>query len=265
MTGPKRVTEKQLAANRANALRSTGPQTAQGRAAVRYNALTHGVLAQAVIPEALEPYESRAAFEALLATLREEFAPGNSIEELLVEQIAAAYWRLSRLYRAEAGAIAQAHDDAETSRQRGDDILKVLALSPVTALDPLTARRREIENRLNNKRQLRSAMVSADPSLADLSDDEIRQAAERELDALTQQIEQRDRQQEQHCRAVESAINSLPPIDDAIKFARYETALQNQLDRALSRLERLQRLRGGEAVAPPVQVEVSVNETPDAL
>jgi chromosome segregation ATPase len=107
--------------------------------------------------------------------------------------------------------------------------------------------------------------VSDDPSLADLSDDEIRQAAERELDALTQQIEQRDRQQEEHRRAVDSAINSLPPIDDAIKFARYETALQNQLDRALSRLERLQRFRGGEAVALPVQVEVSVTEAPDAL
>jgi hypothetical protein len=73
MTGPKRVTEKQLIANRANALRSTGPQSAQGRAAVRYNALKHGILAQAVIPEALEPYESRAArCPVTMARLRNE-------------------------------------------------------------------------------------------------------------------------------------------------------------------------------------------------
>jgi len=52
------VSDKQLAANRANAQRSTGPRTPEGKAIARYNALTHGILARAVIPEALTPYES---------------------------------------------------------------------------------------------------------------------------------------------------------------------------------------------------------------
>ena len=88
MTGPKRVTEKQLAANRANALRSTGPRTPEGKMRSRWNALTHGPLAKAVVPPSLEPYESRQEFDALLAVLGDEFSPGSTIEEMLVECIA---------------------------------------------------------------------------------------------------------------------------------------------------------------------------------
>ena len=42
MAGPKRMSDRQLAANRANARRSTGPRTAAGKNAVRYNALKYG-------------------------------------------------------------------------------------------------------------------------------------------------------------------------------------------------------------------------------
>ena len=56
MTAPKHVTERQLAANRRNAGASTGPRTAEGKAASRWNALKHGALAQAqaVIPPPLD-------------------------------------------------------------------------------------------------------------------------------------------------------------------------------------------------------------------
>ncbi len=57
MTGPKQVTEKQLAANRRNAQLSTGPRTPEGKAVSRWNALTHGILAQAVIPPPLDEIE----------------------------------------------------------------------------------------------------------------------------------------------------------------------------------------------------------------
>ncbi len=103
MTGPKRVTEKQLAANRANARKSTGPRTPEGKAISRHNALKHGILAQALIPEALALYESQDAFDELVTELLDIFKPINAIEELLIQQIAVAYWRLARLYRAEAG------------------------------------------------------------------------------------------------------------------------------------------------------------------
>ena len=54
MTGPKRMSERQLAANRANALRSTGPQPPEGKAKSARNALKHGILSKAVIPAAFQ-------------------------------------------------------------------------------------------------------------------------------------------------------------------------------------------------------------------
>ena len=40
-----KVSLKKIEANRRNAKKSTGPKTGRGKAAVRYNALKHGVLA----------------------------------------------------------------------------------------------------------------------------------------------------------------------------------------------------------------------------
>ena len=43
------ATKNQVAANRLNALKSTGPRTEEGKAVSRYNALTHGLLASDVV------------------------------------------------------------------------------------------------------------------------------------------------------------------------------------------------------------------------
>ena len=43
------TTPKQLTANRQNARKSTGPKTPQGKAAVRHNAVTHGLLSREVL------------------------------------------------------------------------------------------------------------------------------------------------------------------------------------------------------------------------
>lgn len=254
MTGPKQMTDKQLAANRANAQHSTGPRTPEGRATVRYNALTHGILAQAVIPEALAPFESAGDFAQLLTALYEGFAPASVMEELLVEQIAVAYWRLARLYRAEAGAIAS-QQDAPRRPAAPLAVLQHLAISSgehmPTSKEPYEIK--HLERCLTNKRELRALLIRYDESLRDASDEQLLEIAERKLAELKAELAAQERRQQ----AVVSAQRSLPHIDTALKFARYETTLQHQLDRALSRLERLQRLRGGEFVAPPLQVEVS--------
>jgi hypothetical protein len=97
------ATDKQIAANRLNALKSTGPKTPEGRAAVRLNGVTHGLFAQTLVL----PGESVSDFTALLESYEAEHAPATPTEEDLVVQAAMAMWRLRRLYHAEAAFLAR--------------------------------------------------------------------------------------------------------------------------------------------------------------
>src|SRR5215210_5862045 len=97
MTSPKKTE-----ANRRNALNSTGPKTPKGKAAVRHNAVKHGLLSQDV----LLPGEDEAALRELGERLMAELRPEGELENLLVERIVAAHWRLRRLGRVEAGIFA---------------------------------------------------------------------------------------------------------------------------------------------------------------
>jgi hypothetical protein len=92
------TSERQLAANRANALHSTGPKTLEGKAAVRLNAFRHGLLARDVVL----PEEDLDAFEDLQNRVRADLSPVGPIEEILVDRVVNTMWRLRRLERAEA-------------------------------------------------------------------------------------------------------------------------------------------------------------------
>ena len=77
------ATAAQIAANRRNALRSTGPRTAAGRAVSCRNALRHGLTARATV--VLD--EDAQDFQWLRAELWTELAPRDNREELLVETV----------------------------------------------------------------------------------------------------------------------------------------------------------------------------------
>ena len=98
------VSEKQLKANRQNA-RKGGVKTAEGIAIAKYNALKHGLLAKEIVVDVGEGAESREEFDGLLLDLQAQLRPVGSLEEMLVEKIAVAYWRLRRAYRYEVGLI----------------------------------------------------------------------------------------------------------------------------------------------------------------
>ena len=94
--------EKQIAANRLNAQKSTGPSTPEGRAAVRLNGVKHGLTARTLVLKG----ESESDFTALLESYEAEHQPTTPTEEALVLQLTMAAWRLRRLYHAEAGYYA---------------------------------------------------------------------------------------------------------------------------------------------------------------
>jgi hypothetical protein len=96
------ASDKQIRANRRNAQKSTGPKTPEGKDAVRLNATKHGLRSQ----EVLLPEEDGEALKELDENLRAELQPVGELENLLVDGIVAAHWRLRRLRRVEAGIFS---------------------------------------------------------------------------------------------------------------------------------------------------------------
>ena len=97
------ISQKQLAANRRSALQSTGPVTQEGKAAVRLNALRYGLRARSI----LLPGENVEEYHQLCAGLEAEWNPQSRTEQLLVEQMAVAQWKLARLEVGERSIFAQ--------------------------------------------------------------------------------------------------------------------------------------------------------------
>ena len=112
----KKTSQRKIESNRQNGLKSTGPKTTEGKRAVRYNALKHGLLAKEVVIDSGDGKENRADFETLLSQLQEDRQPVGMLEELLVEKIASLYWRLARVYRAEKGEIQERFDAVSSQR-----------------------------------------------------------------------------------------------------------------------------------------------------
>jgi hypothetical protein len=94
---------RKAAANRQNALKSTGPKRPDGKAVVRLNALKHGLLST----EILLPGEDEGALRELAERLTAELQPMGELENLLVDRITSLLWRLRRLARVEAGVFLQ--------------------------------------------------------------------------------------------------------------------------------------------------------------
>ena len=95
----KPISPAKLAANRRNGQKSKGPKTEEGKSHSRWNALKHGVLSRRLL--VLKDDDSQ-TYTLLLQNLRCDLNPGSALEEILVEKIAMAYWRLHIAYGYEA-------------------------------------------------------------------------------------------------------------------------------------------------------------------
>jgi hypothetical protein len=92
------TSEKQIKANQQNARKSTGPRTQEGKDRASNNSVKHGLLSQDVLIRG----EDGAALQELSERLREELKPVGELEDMLLDRIVAAHWRLRRLGRVEA-------------------------------------------------------------------------------------------------------------------------------------------------------------------
>ncbi|MGA3041735.1 MAG: hypothetical protein ABSF54_13190 [Bryobacteraceae bacterium] len=96
------ATKRQIAANRRNALKSTGPRSENGKAISRFNALRHGLYAKSGVrsPESLNELSQ------IRRDLLNSFQPQNPEQTRLVEQMASARWQLLNWQHAETQALS---------------------------------------------------------------------------------------------------------------------------------------------------------------
>jgi len=105
MSTPTTLTEAKLAANRANAQRSTGPSTPEGKSRASRNSLKHGCYAEASRETMLALGEDPEEFAQLHEELMEAYPPPDAMARGLVEDLAKLYWRQRRWERASDGLL----------------------------------------------------------------------------------------------------------------------------------------------------------------
>ena len=220
------TSDKQAKANRRNALKSTGPKTPEGKAAVRHNATKHGLLSQEVIL----PGEDAAALEALGERLRAELRPVGELEGLLVDRIIAAYWRLRRLGRVEAGIFAW------------------------ELYGELAARARQEARTYERQESVNDDFLSTLWPITKITDEK------KHRDALSKAKEMESMRDAETATLGKTFIRDAERVNAFSKLSRYETAIERSLYKALHELQRLQAGRNAEGnVLAPAVVDVEVS------
>jgi hypothetical protein len=294
----KTTSDKQIAANRRNAAKSTGPRTAEGRAVSRMNALQHGILSRQVLVRGLVLEESEEELEALHQRFWEELQPAGPLEEMLVDQIVTAHWRLRRALTAESGEIALNVDTGSRERQRATPPVQQwmqwsIMGDPVPAMEESSLGNAllrgwlcEVREAVEAEGTLTEAAVqklgahfNGQPSSlvaeleafrrkveapSDHPDAALRERQKSEtLEFLERKIggfriwEERRAEEEESENDARDAAAVLPAAETLDKILRYETKLERQMYRAMAQLERVQRMRSGEAIPAPLSVEIS--------
>lgn len=98
------ISARRLAANRANAQKSTGPKTTTGKAKSSLNAVKTGLTGHTV----LLPADDVAAYHAHIKRLIAAFQPVGTLELQVVQTLADLQWRLNRIPGLESGFLALA-------------------------------------------------------------------------------------------------------------------------------------------------------------
>ncbi len=130
------ASEKQIAANRANSQKSTGPRTAEGKTISSRNAVQHGLTGRLLYLS--EP--DQLLYAQLGKRLIEENQPMGAIEEELLKTIQDCHWQLNTIRVLSEQTLARLLDGAATSST---------AASPALTLDQLGRYEISIQRSLN--------------------------------------------------------------------------------------------------------------------
>lgn len=204
------ATRKQIESNRKNALVSTGPVTSEGKALVSQNAVKHGIFAKDMLITTGDGKEDAREYQELLDGLVLSLHPSGQMECLLVEKIAADYWRLRRVLRFETGSI-----------------------------------RKFLDTAINDYYEKADYFGNREHKTNDEIDEEIAKAQDKQDKDTQKRIAALERQKHKNQLAEEVVlkIGSLPAADTYEKVIKYEKAVQRSILQNLALLKRLQSMR----------------------
>jgi hypothetical protein len=285
----KPTSPKQIAANRRNAPRSIRPRTTQGKAVSKQNAFKHGILSKDVLVDSLVFKESETEFTELHRRFHEDLQPEGVVEEMLVDQIVTAHWRMRRALNAESGEIALVLDRTTDKHGRnqgfqdtvnvinqsaGDDPLTVLegfsignsylvewlrdlratvtrdgALT-VAAIQVLSTRLRGKSNRLVRDLEAFRQTLSSKPESREREMADTLAFLDRRIDLFRCSVVVCAAKEEKANAAHQSAA-LLPSAEVLEKILRYETNLDRRIHRALCALQRIQQMRRSDTNPQP--------------
>ncbi|MCK6500053.1 MAG: hypothetical protein L6Q38_11310, partial [Nitrospira sp.] len=95
------ASDRQVEANRQNALRSTGPTSPAGKARSSKNAMRHGLRSKDLVLS----WESAKDFDRLAKDLEREYRPATATERILLSRLLTCIWRLRRIVVVEHRAL----------------------------------------------------------------------------------------------------------------------------------------------------------------
>ena len=276
------ATEAQIAANRLNSQKSTGPRTDAGKAIVSRNAEKHTKLSRTLLVSSQSNQESSSEFKTLCDEYYESLDPVGPIEEMLVDRIVSAVWRMRRAHHVESGEIAMNLQISDrynplpillqaADENNREDILPALdktvrgcefileRLNDVRAAVQRDGRLTSLTYNNFNRAFRNHAKSLTDPlskkvfpleiNLAKIDPDILQEHQKGLLDLLDQQIQyfeeimaNRRSDPDPGTRARQDAA-MLPGGHTLERILRYETVLERQIFNSMAQLEKLQSRR----------------------
>ncbi|WP_343618679.1 hypothetical protein [Ralstonia sp.] len=278
------TTMRQREANLLNSRRSSGPRSAVGKAKASRNALKHGILGTHL----LLADESADEFRLLLDGLQASLSPVGDLEVVLVERIAVTVWRQRRLVRAETAhvelnrrldiksnrhqierALGMAYPEIEDKHLRPiDDIEEMeiercndLCMEHIAAIDVIRAG--DLPQFAKGAPQLHAALEVEAAAKALSIPVFLTQYEGGLLGWTTLKVAESSRAIQAHARRtlilhvadLVKSHHSLPANHEL--FSRYQTALDNELYRAIRALREAQEWRLKTLDGPVQKVELT--------
>jgi len=163
----------QIAANRLNAQKSTGPRTPEGKEKVSWNALKHGLLAREGVlrGEDADEYLNHQGY------LLRQLMPDSPLEEILANRIVALSWQLQRAARDRDEAFAALYEQqtagtGEAPEPAGDEPILGRMLLADFGQDAV------LERLLKGERRIESSLYRTIQELRRVHDQQVKAAQE---------------------------------------------------------------------------------------